>query len=385
MRRLFLCTLVASLLALTAGSSPSLTAVLTASLEDSRGLPRLPCLLTSLARFATNDTFVKLVVVVPDTQKAIFYRALVLGKNAELEKFFTTRELRIPSLPFPVEVIGDSSLLSASRTRFNELMPGQERKPQGRGVGYRLQMLLKLGVAQVIDTEYYITLDLDVFMTRPTAAADLVVGGKGIIQGEMPGGTTQHNQKWWKRAEQVLKAPSGVCYVMQHDETCNGDCQPWKLQPRPSIGVTPAVLSVAVTKALLAEIEELHQIFSMRWDEILFALLRIYDWTEYTLYWTYACKHSLVEKYHTVIPNRQLYSHSGFELDQQLVQTRLQNHVAEDYFSNDHKHIFGVVQTISGVNPLFVVKMLTPFLRLPVAAKGRVENRSDSDLHHADL
>jgi len=48
----------------------------------------------------------------------------------------------------------------------------------GRGYGYRLQMLLKLAVAKVVKTPFYITMDQDVFASRFTSVDDLIVDGK---------------------------------------------------------------------------------------------------------------------------------------------------------------------------------------------------------------
>lgn len=48
----------------------------------------------------------------------------------------------------------------------------------GRGFGYRVQMLLKLGVARIVPTDFYITLDSDVLLTQPLEYADLFREGK---------------------------------------------------------------------------------------------------------------------------------------------------------------------------------------------------------------
>ena len=56
-----------------AGSSP-VTLVLTASLADNMGMPRLPMLWASLARFTNATAVHSLILVVPDADKGQFER-----------------------------------------------------------------------------------------------------------------------------------------------------------------------------------------------------------------------------------------------------------------------------------------------------------------------
>ena len=266
----------------------------------------------------------------------------------------------------------------------------QERFHTGRGTGYRLQMLLKLAVAVHVKTEFYLTLDLDVFMTRDSFASDLIFKGKvrfrcltlrqrlaltltptvigqAIIQGEgrHGNGKTQHKERWWRAARAILNSTAGL--VLCHGVGCRRD-GPEPVPLEPLIGVTPAVLSRTVALLLQVEIERVNsQLAPLRWDEMLFKILgtQQWDWTEYTLYWVFACKARLIPKYHLVSSTYQanpLYGYSGFNLDKQHLWKRLHGHVKEDYFQSANRSIFGVLQSISGVNPLFIIEKLAPFV-----------------------
>ena len=76
------------------------------------------------------------------------------------------------------------------------------------------------------------------------------------------------------------------------------------------IGVTPAILSTTVARGLMQDVMVVHggqqrddRTVTETWDLILFeVLLRGWDWTEYTLYWTYACKARMIAKFHTEHP-----------------------------------------------------------------------------------
>ena len=132
---------------------------------------RLPILLSSLAKYTSNKTVHSLVMVVPDEDKPTFKDAFVDRDVQVLMKVFyghrLHRELGLAPLSYPVKVFGDSELLSAPLSEYKRLTPIAEKTGDGRGTGYRLSMLLKLAAASVVPTPFYVTLDLDVFMTAP--------------------------------------------------------------------------------------------------------------------------------------------------------------------------------------------------------------------------
>ena len=101
----------------------------------------------------------------------------------------------------------------------------------------------------------------------------------------------------------------------------------------------------------------------------LFESLTALDWSEYTLYWTYASKAGLIDKYHytgtpggvyfRTDPKTRLYSYSGFKLDPDHIETTLDQ--ADKVYFKDRHTLFGVVQSIAGAKPLRIVEKLMPF------------------------
>ena len=67
----FICTWSSSV-----EKSNRITLVLTATLNDGNGMPRFPCLLASLEKFAGNETVEKLIIVAPASQRFTFQKAL---------------------------------------------------------------------------------------------------------------------------------------------------------------------------------------------------------------------------------------------------------------------------------------------------------------------
>ena len=82
-------------------------------------------------------------------------------------------------------MVVDSALLKHPRLRYSQLTPPAENAPGGRGTNYRIQMLLKIAIAALVPTEFYITLDSDVVVRRPVTFKDLVIDGKAIYQAEV--------------------------------------------------------------------------------------------------------------------------------------------------------------------------------------------------------
>ena len=187
---------------------------------------------------------------------------------------------------------------------------------------------------------------------------------KAIYQGEGQGegglGRTQHRGGWWEASDRALKT-----------EGCH--------EGKPTLGVTPAILSVDIALGMQQEIEELYkgdfedaQGKPAKWDEILFHLLTKkgrHDWTEYTLYWAYGCKAGKNENYHTLSPNLpgstrnlRLYGYWGWNWGAQLKPAEFKN----------RNTVFGVLQSISGANGNHVAAQLFEYI-LPDEDGGESE------------
>lgn len=121
--------------------------------------------------------------------------------------------------------------------------------------GWYRQQLIKLGIARLIETGFYLTLDADVVCIKPTAHADLVHAGRAIVTTE----PDDVHPEWYGHAERLLGfRRSGRNY-----------------------GVTPSLLHREGVLALQGHLESR---FRGAWWQ---TLIRHTPWTEYTLYHTF--------------------------------------------------------------------------------------------------
>ncbi|KAJ9455675.1 hypothetical protein DIPPA_19592 [Diplonema papillatum] len=137
---------------------------------------------------------------------------------------------------------GFSPTTASWKDEARAYLPKSERRENGgRGVSYRLQMLLKLGVARHVKTEYYRTLDNDMFLKRPTTASDLAPYNVALVQGREP---NRHRASWWTSAASILRSGKQCGLNLKTDAF--------------QIGVTPAVLRTSLTRELLSFVEAMH-------------------------------------------------------------------------------------------------------------------------------
>lgn len=138
--------------------------------------------------------------------------------------------------------------------RLRSLFP-YHRKRRFQLTGWYRQQLIKLGIARLIETDFYLTLDADVVCIKPTTHADLVRAGRARVTTE----PEDVHPEWYAHATRVLGlARSGRNH-----------------------GVTPSLLHREGVLALHAHLESR---FTGVWWQ---ALIRHTPWTEYTLYHTF--------------------------------------------------------------------------------------------------
>jgi Family of unknown function (DUF6492) len=162
--------------------------------------------------------------------------------------------------------------------------------------GWFVQQLVKLAIAEVVQTPYYLTLDADVVCVRPTRCEDLVVDGRALVQTTPP-----NHPEWNDDAERVLALPrSGRQYA-----------------------VTPALLSAEAVRELGRHLSRrvdprlrrlarrlpggLPRDIATSWRSF---LLRNLPWTEYAVYHTFLERTGAFEKYHVDAGRDAIYSNS---------------------------------------------------------------------------
>ena len=184
----------------------------------------------------------------------------------------------------------------------DDLLPQFKKYPKMRG--WRKQQLLKIAIANLVENEFYLTLDADVICLKPLDESKLIIDGKALLQYEQ---RAQH-PKWWKASARILKMNANV-----------GD-------PQLGMTVTPAILATDIVKGLMQQLTpksakqswvdwlcQLHlPKHPKNWLLHRFLMLK---WTEYSLYYLCAHKLGLLDKYHvtagtTELPQRLLVHES---------------------------------------------------------------------------
>jgi len=141
--------------------------------------------------------------------------------------------------PWPMSIMPDDRVLKHTHTH-----------------SYRLQMMLKLLVAQVIKTEYYMILDSDCVALWPIHVEQLLwrrptTSTKSKLNHSSPSFLALYqaeeksdHDEWWPESEQVLKI---------EPNTCISDDPSLK-----TIGVTPAILSKSIALRALCRLQMLY-------------------------------------------------------------------------------------------------------------------------------
>src|SRR5688572_2283433 len=166
--------------------------------------------------------------------------------------------------------------------------------------GWYRQQVVKLAIAEHVESELYLTLDADVVCTRPVSAAELAPGGRGLCH------VLNENSHplWYERSAKVL-GMSPVRTGILHN-------------------VTPAVLHRGAVRELarcfgeraekrryapgLRGIRQALKLGAARWfgakDYAPWRLMLTagLPWTEYALYYTFLEATGLFDRFHVVSP-----------------------------------------------------------------------------------
>ena len=227
-------------------------------------------------------------------------------------------------------VIAESSLVSAVDTL--DVRPS----------GWFVQQLIKLAIADVIDTDFYLTLDADVICIGSASIDDFIVAGRAVTNRRTG---TQFEPQWYDWAERVLDLP----------------------RSRFVHGVTPAVLSVDAVRALQSFLgakwgrdptTPSYAAESERWQRYLLSNL---PWTEYTLYFSYLEATGSYDAYH--FPGESgadtIYGNSIW-----LPHQRLDEWDAAAVFAQDVPYQFVVIQSNHpAISTADVWEKVGPFLQ----------------------
>jgi hypothetical protein len=285
-------------------------------------LGRCDVLMASLRAFAAPDLLHKVYLICPDGERRRVESAARAWAG------------------LPLEVRGEG-----------DLQPFFDRHP--RTAGWWRQQLLKLNAARFVETEFFLTLDPDVLLCKPLGPADLLDGGRALVDFE----SRAAHPAWWRASAELLGA----------------DPRP----DAPGMSVTPALLSREICLALHDELGRRH---GVDWRE---ALLRALParWTEYTLYWLAAEKLGLAERHHpspAEVGPRRLRSPDSVWSKEQWARWR-----PERCFDPQAPGFFAVLQSNTRLPPRDIVRRIAPHLAVDLRHRGGLRAELASTLEDA--
>jgi hypothetical protein len=236
-------------------------------------------------------------------------------------------------VPFASTVLHDSELLGSNIWR-------------ARIGGWYVQQFVKLSAADQLESDFYVTLDSDVVLTRPTCFDDLVTDGRAA--------TTFYRRdvhaNWWRGSAALLGTDPKLA-----DE---------------GMGVTPAVLSTRIARALMRHLEmqsggPWYRAVVECVDDLkakgLYRHVPPCDVpTEYTLYYLFAEMQGWVSEYHVRVDTLWCEQQVFGREDLREVSARLQA-------ASRDKGRFLVIQSALRESPEWVWSQVSGALRLAAA------------------
>ena len=282
-------------------------------------IARCDILFSSLRHFAAPSTFSRIVIVAP---------------HDELEE---TRGHAEAWRDFPIEVVDEAEHFGV----FAKFGARHQIRPWHR------QQIIKLYGSELVDTEYFLVLDPDIFATQPFNLETLLPGGRALTYYQ----PRMREPRFWR----------GSAAVLRQDPLLERDGTWW----------TPALLSRTLCRSLHQRLESLYDV---GWMEVLLARYTL-DWTEYTLYWLNAEHEGLLDQFHTPPPP------GGMELHvEESVwfagpnRRNLERWDAASHFAPGGEGLFAVIQSNTGFSAESVAQKLAPFL--PVKLQSYKQHRS---------
>lgn len=222
--------------------------------------------------------------------------------------------------------------------------------------GWNKQQLIKLSVAGIVETDFYLTLDADVICVRPISFSDLIRNGRSYCFRHSLENSDEIFKQWYRIAERLLKIEHAEYH---HD-------------------VTPVVLSSEAVLKLqhhLVRASRKSRVGFRKHDlkfwginvltkilpGISFAEWRLYllknrQWTEYSLYFSFLEAFGLFEKYHFLLDSR-ISGNSVWHIDQYDSWNPAKSFLGARAF------YFSVIQSNTGIDPAEIWQKVRPFLQ----------------------
>ncbi|MES3152088.1 DUF6492 family protein [Sphingomonas faeni] len=279
-------------------------------------IARCDILFSSLRHFAGASLFDRILIVVPH------------------DEFEAAQHYAKAWSDFPVVVVDESTRFAA----FKDFNAPHQIRPWHR------QQIIKLAAGEMVDTEYFMVFDPDVFALRPFDEATLLPGGRALTHYQ----SRAREARYWEASGALLG-------VEPHLE-------------RSALWWTPTLLSSTLCRSLHRRLEEQ---YSEDWMRVLLARYMV-DWTEYTLYWLNAEREGLLDTYHAPpLPGMpELHADESVWFAGRDGQG-LANWDAAKHLGDDGQGLFAVIQSNTRISPTTIADKLAPFIPITLQPYDR--------------
>lgn len=243
------------------------------------------------------------------------------------EKYLSTSEVKRFVFVTPFESI-DLLKSYCSNLRFDYEVVADERFIDQSLMderGWYKQQLIKLLVSEIVDTEHYLLIDDDLFLTQELRYSDMLVGGKIIYSNESwtdDGPNFATNSRWW----------IGSCNLLGYDIRTI-------MNSSTNMGVTPQLMITSEVQGMLSE---LFARYGNLWKK------KFIDCgaTEYASYWVYLLKGGKSSLYQPSGKKMFVMNHARNILIPGLSPSQVEHVVSQAFV--DNSEFFFVVQSWIG-------------------------------------
>ena len=261
----------------------------------SKDIFRLTNLLISINKFVSKDLYDKIYIIIPDDDLN------------QISKYILSQN-KIILLKEKIIFIKESDLIPLNNLTNKYLFFLKSRD------GWFKQQLLKLAIAYKINLKikFYLILDSDCLFINTFNSSHVFLEKNNSILSYLQEEDIYVHDKWWQGSAKLL-----------------GITKPYMDSLKDGIGVTPQILSVDIVKKLCEFLESKsfkEKWYSTLWSNRIMNYYPIMIWTEYTLYYLFAKRSGILNKYHILKKNSFCdYNKSVWELHESFEWNPLYN------------------------------------------------------------
>lgn len=230
--------------------------------------------------------------------------------------------------------------------------------------GWYRQQVIKIAIAQKVETDFYLTLDSDVICVRPTHFSDFVKDGRGVCYIDK----TDKLAEWYEWSEPVLQLKrSGGSHnvtpavmnkhAMIELQEYLAKLSLAQLSQKGNVTFQKKGMKLLLSKILVNILPKQSKLRSVliSWKSY---LLRNLPWTEYALYYTFLEAMGLFDRYHVQVEDR-LYAaeNSVWYKDRE----RFSEWNPEKCFVGERNFFFCIVQSNTKISPRDIWDKVHPY------------------------